>query len=115
MPTSTPPIAAMASTPRSGREPCAATPSVSTSSHRKPLWAMQMSRPVGSVTTAASAHTSAATASAPMLANSSSYRRHDDVAAQVHPDGPRTGQHDRGQAALHVESAAPVQAVVLDP
>ena len=38
-PTSTPPIAAIASTPRSGREPWAATPAVSTSSHTNPLWA----------------------------------------------------------------------------
>ncbi len=50
-------MAAIASTPRSGREPCAATPAVSTSSHRKPLWATHTSSAVGSVTIAASAHT----------------------------------------------------------
>ena len=66
-------MAAIASTPRSGRDPCAATPWVSTSSHRNPLCATQTSRPVGSVTMAASARTPAATASLPRLAYSSSH------------------------------------------
>ena len=46
---------------------------VSISSHRKPLCATQTSRPVGSVTMAASAHTRAAIASLPRLAYSSSH------------------------------------------
>jgi acetylornithine deacetylase/succinyl-diaminopimelate desuccinylase-like protein len=49
------PILAIASTPRSGREPCAATPVVSTSSQMKPLCATQTRSAVGSVTIAASA------------------------------------------------------------
>ncbi len=65
-------MAAIASTPRSGREPCAATPELSTLSHRNPLWATHTSSAVGSVTMAASAHTVAASASLPMLAYSSS-------------------------------------------
>ena len=46
---------AIASTPRSGREPCAATPRVSISSHAKPLCATISCRSVGSATIAASA------------------------------------------------------------
>ncbi len=77
-------MAAIASTPRSGRDPCAATPSVSTSSHRNPLCATQTSRPVGSVTMAASAQHPggdrlAAEAGVLLVAHTG----HDHVAAQA--------------------------------
>ena len=63
---------AIASTPASGSEPCAARPAVSTSSQTKPLCATQTLSPVGSVTIAPSARRSRATAALPMLACSSS-------------------------------------------
>ena len=115
-PTSTPPIAAIASTPRSGREPCAATPAVSTSSHTNPLWATHTSRSVGSVTIAASARDLAGHAlGADRLVLLVAHERDDHVAAQPGIcDRGRRG-HDRRHAALHVERAATVHAVAVDP
>ena len=63
---------AIASTPRSGREPCAARPRVSSSAQAKPLCATQARRWVGSVTTQASAPKRRSTACTPSLACSSS-------------------------------------------
>ena len=52
-PESTGPMAAIASTPRSGRDPCAARPSVATSNATKPLCAIATTSSVGSGTIAA--------------------------------------------------------------
>ena len=62
----------MASMPRSGREPCAARPSIVTVAQTKPRWAMVGSRWLGSVTMAASARKRSTTCSVPKLAYSSS-------------------------------------------
>ena len=63
---------AIASTPRSGREPCAALPRVSNSAQTNPLCATQARSCVGSVTTQASALKRRRTACTPTLACSSS-------------------------------------------
>ena len=63
---------AIASTPRSGREPCAANPSVSISKSTNPLCATASRSSVGSVTITASGRLLEATAALPTLANSSS-------------------------------------------
>ena len=72
MPASAGAIPAIASTPRSAREPCAARPSVSSCAHTKPLCATQAARCVGSVTTQASARQRRRTDWTPSLACSSS-------------------------------------------
>ena len=66
------PILAIASTPRSGREPCAARPRVSMSKASQPRCAMQSRSSVGSATIAASALQRWRSGSVPMLAASSS-------------------------------------------
>ena len=71
-PFSTRAISRIASRPSRGRLPCAARPSVSISTHSNPLCAMATCRSVGSVTTAASARHRVTSASAPILACSSS-------------------------------------------
>ena len=65
-------ILKMASRPSCGRDPWAATPVVTTSTPANPLCATAIRMSVGSVTTAASAVHSRTSASAPMLAYSSS-------------------------------------------
>ena len=72
IPESIGPIAAIASMPRSGREPWAAKPAVSTSNATKPLWAIATTSSVGSVTIAASAVVRRTSASVPTLPTSSS-------------------------------------------
>ena len=72
IPESIGPIAAIASMPRSGREPWAANPAVSTSNATKPLWAIATTSSVGSVTIAASAVVRRTSASVPTLPTSSS-------------------------------------------
>src|SRR6266851_1315771 len=62
----------MASTPSCEREPCAATPRVSTSSHTNPLCARQRRSSVGSVTIAQSARNCLSMAEVPSDATSSS-------------------------------------------
>src|SRR5438552_2122935 len=63
---------AIASTPISARDPCAATPIVSTSSHTNPLCAMQSRSSVGSVTMPKSAPNCSRIAEVPCDATSSS-------------------------------------------
>src|SRR2546421_1634251 len=65
-------MCAIASTPWSAREPCAATPCVSTSSQTNPLCARQRLSSVGSVTMPKSAWNFSRTANVPRLATSSS-------------------------------------------
>ena len=67
-------MAAIASIPTSGRDPCAARPWTTISCHEKPLCAIAswMRSKVGSATMAASAGTDRATDCAPIDANSSS-------------------------------------------
>src|SRR5579862_6294444 len=81
--TSTGPIFAMASTPRSEREPCAATPLVSISNATNPRCATASCSSVGSTTIAASAWTRSSTASVPTEPSSSS-------ATRVRTTSPRT-------------------------
>src|SRR5947208_2916975 len=71
-PVKTRPMCAIASTPRSERDPWAATPCVSTSSQTNPLWARQSCNSVGSVTIPKSARNFSNTAEVPRLATSSS-------------------------------------------
>ncbi len=72
MPVRIGPLFTIASTPRWGREPCAACPVTSISSHTNPLWATASSISVGSVTIAASALRDSSASRTPMLACSSS-------------------------------------------
>ncbi len=110
MPTRTRPIFAIASMPRSGREPCAARPCVSISRWTKPRCATATCISVGSVTIAASARSDAATASVPTLANSSSATAVRITSpAQPAPRRLGRGEHARREAPLHVVRAAPVQ------
>ena len=69
---STGPVLTIASTPRCGREPCAARPVTSTSCQTKPRCATTSAISVGSVTTAASARTLSRTSRTPRLSCSSS-------------------------------------------
>jgi hypothetical protein len=62
----------MASIPRSGRDPCAARPSTSTSTPTKPRCAIASFSQVGSATIAASARKRSSTASVPIEPASSS-------------------------------------------
>ena len=112
---STRPISRIASRPSRGRLPWAARPSVSISTHSKPLWAMAIASSVGSVTTAPSARHRVTSASAPMLACSSS-TTHAMIswpASSPPPVGDHArGVHHRRDAALHVLRAAAVDAAV---
>ena len=109
------PIRRIASRPSRGRLPCAARPSVSISTHSKPLCAIATCRSVGSVTTAPSARQRVTSASAPMLACSSSTTQAitslPGVEAAGFGDHPRGVDHRR-HAALHVLRAAAVDAAV---
>ena len=114
-PFSTRPISRMASRPSRGRLPCAARPSVSISTHSKPLCAMATCRSVGSVTTAPSARQRVTSASAPMLACSSSTTQAiTSWPAASPPDSAidARGVDHRRHAALHVLRAAAVDAAV---
>ena len=117
-PFSTRAISLIASRPSRGRLPCAARPSVSISTHSNPLCAMATCRSVGSVTTAASARQRVTSASAPMLACSSSTTQAitslpGSKAARFRDDA--RGIDHRRHAALHVLGAAAVDpAVALD-
>ena len=94
----------IASRPSRGRLPCAARPRVSTSNQANPLWPIAICRSVGSVTTAASARQRVTSASAPMLAYSSSTTAATisrPAASRVLRDDPRRVDH-RGDAAFHV-------------
>ena len=107
------PALAMASMPRSGREPCAARPCTITSNQAKPLCATVSSRWLGSVTIAASARKCRATSSVPDEAYSSSATQ----ATRMSPRRPlglgaRCRHHHRRDAALHVERAAAVELAV---
>ena len=115
MPVRMRPAFAIASMPSCGCEPCAARPAISISSHAKPLCAMQISRSVGSVTIAASARSSRATACVPMLANSSSQTAATTTSpARPSADRLRAGPQRGRRAALHVEAPAAVEPVALD-
>ena len=113
-PESTGPMAAIASIPRSGRDPCAARPSVSTSNATNPLCAIATTSSVGSATIAASR--SSGGRGLPCRRCRPPRRRprvDDDVAAQAVASRRGADQHDRGERALHVAGAAPVQAAVV--
>ena len=106
----------MASTPRCGREPCAARPVTSTSAQAKPLCATTTSSAVGSVTTAASARTRRQRllhADAGVLLVG--HRGHHHVAGQAAPRHLAAGHQRGGQPGLHVVRPAPVEAVAVHP
>ena len=116
IPTRTCPIFAIASTPRSGREPCAATPRRLDLEPDEARCAIATRSSVGSVTIAASARMRLGDRRRCRCSptSSSATARDDHVAAQPSSRGPRAGEHDRRQARLHVVGAAPVQPVALD-
>ena len=106
---------AIASTPRSGRDPCAARPRVSMSKASQPRCAMQSRSSVGSATIAASA---LQLCSSRLRADAAGllvgHRRDDDIAAEPEPGALDSGERDRREARLHVVGAPAVQASVLD-
>ena len=105
----------IASRPSRGLLPCAARPRVSTAIHWKPLCATATSRPVGSVTTAASArhdlHERVRAEARVLLVRD---RRHDEPAlrqAAALGDAASGADH-RGDAAFHVLRSAAEQLAV---
>ena len=94
------PILAIASTPRSGREPCAARPCVTTSKAAKPLWATQSCSSVGSATMAPSAFHARTSAVVPRLPTSSSI-------TAVTTTSPRSSSSSARLAATIVAASAP--------
>ena len=106
----------IASTPRCGREPCAARPVTSSSSQTNPLCATTSSSSVGSVTTAASAAHRPSTSWIPRLAYSSSATAA-TTTSPARPSSRRvaTGDQRGGDAGLHVVGAASIEPVAVDP
>ena len=111
---STRPMRRIASRPSRGRLPCAARPFVSTSNHAKPLWPIAIWRSVGSVTTAPSARHRVTSASAPILAYSSSTTAATISRPASRPASATSARRvdHRGDAALHVLRAAAVDPAV---
>ena len=106
----------MASTPRCGREPCAARPVTSTSLHTNPLCATATSelgglgddRRIGGRRAQRLLHPEAGV----LLVG---HRGHDDVPAQARARRLARGDQRSGHAGLHVVGAAPVEPIALDP
>ena len=115
MPTRTRPIFAIASTPMSGREPCAARPVTSTSRWTKPRCATATLRSVGSVTIAASARELAAIClgadARELLVRDGG---HDHVPTQATSLRVYRREHARREAPLHVLRATPVEPSAFD-
>ena len=99
--------------PRSGREPWAAKPAVSTSNATKPLWAIATTSSVGSVTIAASAVVRRTSASVPRLPTSSSATAATITSPRkLFADRGGADEHRRRERSLHVAGPAAVKAAV---
>ena len=108
----------MASAPRWGREPWAATPVTVTSVQTNPRWAVPTCRSVGSVTTAASMLAGSRWVSTSWMPEAGVLLvgdgGDDDLAVDAGAGGVAAGDEGGGEAGLHVVGAAGVEPVALD-